>query len=193
MPLNPNGLLTEGAAVRLAGDNVVDCQTGGVSVLLGDAATVVIADPRDGLDVSGVWNSRRFHLHGPFVDDVGVRLFGHPPTPPDGTGPTPGGGAGPSADPAAGRSHIPGSRQARAGRVHERRLSCAALTIEPELTPELLDRVRPSAEPETVPNLDWLTRMTTRPLEALTRFVLVGIGALVAARQHEVVDRDDGS
>ncbi|MEU1737391.1 hypothetical protein [Streptosporangium sp. NPDC020145] len=29
--------------------------------------------------MSGVWNSRRFHLHGPFVDDVGVRLFGHPP------------------------------------------------------------------------------------------------------------------
>jgi hypothetical protein len=47
----------------------------------------------------------------------------------------------------------------------------ATLTIEPELTPELLDRVRPPAEPETLPNLDWLTRMTASPLEALTRFV----------------------
>ncbi|MFL6051427.1 MAG: hypothetical protein ACJ72W_00705 [Actinoallomurus sp.] len=83
MPVNPNDLLTEGAATRLAGDNVIGCETDGVSVLLGDAATVIIADLRDGLDVSGVWNGRRFHLHGPLVDDVGVRLFGHPPDSPE--------------------------------------------------------------------------------------------------------------
>ena len=32
-----------------------------------DTATVIIADPRDELDVSGVWNGRRFHLHGHLV------------------------------------------------------------------------------------------------------------------------------
>ncbi|MFF4414385.1 hypothetical protein ACFYY8_17805 [Streptosporangium sp. NPDC001559] len=172
MPLNPNELLTEGAAIRLAGDNVVDCGTDGVSVLLGDAATVIIADPRDGLDVSGVWNSRRFHLHGPFVDDVGVRLFGHLPNSPGWSW-----APRPEARPVHLLTRLPEGcvylgtgRPGQAGYTNGR-LSHATLTIEPELTSELLDRVRPPAEPETVPNLDWLTRMTARPLEALTRFV----------------------
>ncbi|WP_225844894.1 hypothetical protein [Streptomyces sp. HPF1205] len=41
-------------------------------------------------------------------------------------------------------------------------LAYAALTIEPELTPGLLDRVRPPAAPETLPNLGWLTQIELR-------------------------------
>ncbi|MFH9953838.1 hypothetical protein ACH4OX_06435 [Streptomyces roseolus] len=85
MPVNPRDLLTEGAAMRLAGDHVIGYETDGASVLLGDAATVIIADPRDGTDVSGLGSSRRFHLHGPFVGDVGARLFGRPPDSPEGS------------------------------------------------------------------------------------------------------------
>ncbi|MFJ5779112.1 hypothetical protein [Streptomyces sp. NPDC093094] len=172
MPVNPNDLLTEGAATRLAGDNVVGCETEGACVLLGDSAVVIIADPQDGPDVSGVWNSRRFHLHGPLADDVGVRLFGHPPDSPEWSW-----NQRPDTRPVHLLTRLPEGcvylgigKPGQAGYT-DGCLDHAALTIEPELTPELLNRVRPPAEPETLPNLDWLTHMTTRPLEALTQFV----------------------
>ncbi|MFE1290285.1 hypothetical protein [Streptomyces sp. NPDC058751] len=173
MPVSPNDLLTEDAAIRLlAGGDVVGCETDGASVLLGDAATVIIADPRDGLDVSGVWNSRRFHLHGPFVDEVGVRLFGHPPDSPEWSW-----NQRRDARPVHLLTRLPegcvylGVGTPRQAGYEDGCLTYAALTVEPELTPELLDRVRPPAEPGTLPALDWLTRMTADPLGALERFV----------------------
>jgi hypothetical protein len=172
VPANPNDLLTEGAAIRLAGDNAIACETDGASVLLGDAATVIIADPRDELDVSGVWNGRRFHLHGPLADDVGVRLFGHPPASPEWSW-----NQRSDARPVHLLTRLPegcvylGVGKPGQGDYTNGCLTYAALTIEPELTPELLDRVRPPAEPGTLPNLDWLPHVTASPLEALTRFV----------------------
>ncbi|MFF5257947.1 hypothetical protein ACFY4C_03305 [Actinomadura viridis] len=172
MPVNPNDLLTKGAAMRLAGDNVIGCETDGASVLLGDAAMVIIADPRDGLDVSGVWNSRRFHLHGPLIDDVGVRLFGHPPDSPEWSW-----AQRPDTRPVHLLIELPegcvylGVGKPGQARYENGCLAYAALTIEPELPPKLLDRVRPPTEPETMPNLDWLTHMSASPLEALTQFV----------------------
>lgn len=48
MPVKPKDLFTEGAAVRLAGDNVIGCETDGACVLLGDAvAPGVIAETTD--------------------------------------------------------------------------------------------------------------------------------------------------
>ncbi|MGI5328374.1 hypothetical protein [Actinomadura nitritigenes] len=172
MPVNPNGLLTEGAAIRLADDNVMGCETDGASVMLGEAATVIIADPLDGLDVSGVWNSRRFHLHGPLVDDVGVRLFGHLPDSLDRSW-----SQHSDARPVHLLTRLPeGCVYLGVGKPAQASytngcLAYAALTIEPELTLELPDRVRPPSEPETLPNLDWLTHMAVSPLEALTQFV----------------------
>lgn len=189
MPVNPNDLLTEDAAIRLAGGNVIGCETDGASVMLGDAATVIIADPLDGLDVSGVRNGRRFHLHGPLADDVGVRLFGYLPDSLEWSWTK-----GSDARPVHLLTRLPEGcvylgvgKPAQAGYANGC-LTYAALTIEPELAPELLDRVRPPSEPETLPNLDWLAHMTARPLEALTRFVegwfpetYQDLGELVAA------------
>ncbi|TXS52784.1 hypothetical protein [Streptomyces sp. t39] len=174
MPLSPSDLLTEADATRLAGGGVIGCETDGAVVLLGDAATVIIADARDGLGVSGVWSSRRLHLYGPFVDDVGLRLFGHP-----------------WGDPGSSWTQRPDPRPvhlltrlpegcvylgvARQGagqaRYTDGSLTHAALTIEPELPSDLLNRVRPPAEPEALADLGWLARVHTSPLEALTEFV----------------------
>ncbi|MWA02981.1 hypothetical protein F8568_021900 [Actinomadura sp. LD22] len=168
----PDDVLTEGAAIRLAGDNVIGRETVGASVMLGDAATVIIADPLDGLDVSGVWNGSRFHLHGPLVGDVGVRLFGHPPDSPKWSWTRSSDGR-----PVHLLTRLPegcvylGVGRPVQGGYADGCLTFAALTIEPELTLELLDRVRPPSELGTLPNLDWLARMTASPLEALAQFV----------------------
>ncbi|WP_232383166.1 hypothetical protein [Actinomadura violacea] len=137
--------------------------------MLGDAATVIIADPLGGL---GVWNGRRFHLRGPLVDDVGVCLFGHLPDSPEWSWTQR-----PGARPVHLLTRLPEGcpylgvgKPAQAGYANGC-LTYATLTIEPEPTPELLDRVRPPAEHETLPNLDSLVHMTASPLEALTQFV----------------------
>jgi hypothetical protein len=172
--VNPNDLLTEEAAIRLAGDNVISYETDGAFILLGDTATVIITDPQDRFEVSGVWNSHEFRLHGPFADGVGVRLFGPAPGSPEWRW------TGQPSDtrPVHLLTRLPegcvylGIGKPQHARYTENgHLAHAKLTIEPELTPDLLDMARPPAEPESLPNLDWLTHVTVAPLEALTQFV----------------------
>jgi hypothetical protein len=46
---------------------------------VGDDAMVIITEPADRPSATGVWSSRRFHLHGPLPGEMGARLFGHHP------------------------------------------------------------------------------------------------------------------
>ncbi|MEU7755617.1 hypothetical protein [Micromonospora sp. NPDC049171] len=172
VPLAPNDTLTEHAAIRLAGDDIIVCETHGASVFLGNDAMVIIAERGNGLDVSGVSNSRRFHLHGPLVGAVGVRLFGHPPTSPQWSW--------------AGRrdvrpihllTRLPAGCLYLGLGKHEQShhsngvMISAELTITPELTGDLLDRVRPPTEPDTLPDQTWLANIQASPTTALNQFV----------------------
>jgi len=172
VPVSPNDILTENAAIRLAGDDSIVCEADGVSVVLGNEAMVILAEPRDGLDVSGVWSSRRFHLNGPFVDDVGVRLFGHPPTSPQWSW-----AERRDVRPIHLLTRLPsgclylGIGKPGQGDYRDGVLFSAKLTIDPELTNDLLDRVRPSTEPNALPDLMWLASVKSSPTTALKQFV----------------------
>lgn len=165
-------LMTEGEAIRLVGDNVSIYASPGVSIALGDTATVVIADPRDDVGVGGVWNSGRFRLVGPLAAEVEVRLFGHPPT-------------SPQWDWRQRRDERPmhllsrlpegclylGLGKLRSGGGHGRAPYFAEFAIDPELSDATLDRVRPPTEPEKLPGIRWLTEVASSPVEALAGFV----------------------
>jgi hypothetical protein len=169
---SPEDVLTEDAAAGFAGAVLVICEADGVSLVLGSDAMVIISEPRDELGVSGVWSSGRFHLHGPFVDEVGVRLFGHRPGSPQWSWTRP-------RDPRPihllvrlpeGCLYL-GRGKPVQGEYHNGHLLSAKLAIVPELSVDTLDRVRPPAEPAALPGLDWLADVTADPAAALERFV----------------------
>ncbi|MDG4808730.1 hypothetical protein O7634_18450 [Micromonospora sp. WMMD1120] len=172
MPVTPNDIMTESAAIRLAGDDLVVHEADGASVVLGRDASVIIANARDGLDVTGVWSSQEFHLHGPFAEDVGVRLFGHSPT-------SPRWGRAEQRDvrPIHLLARLPtgclylGFGKPAQGHYSDGVLFSAALMIDPELTGDVLDRVRPSTEPAALPDLTWLANVRSAPATALRQFV----------------------
>lgn len=172
VPPAPTDILTENAAIRLAGGSTVICEAERVSIALGDDATVIISDPGDGFGISGVWNNRSFHLRGPFVEDVRVRLFGHPPDSPHWR-------------PAAQRDTRPihlftrlpegclylGIGKPRQGDYRNGIMVGAKLTIDPALNIDVLDRVRPAGEPESLPDTAWLADVMISPTAALERVV----------------------
>ena len=172
MPVTPNDILTENTAIRLAGDDAIVCETDGASIVLGNDAMVIIAERGNSLHVSSVWNSRRFHLHGPLVEDVAVRLFGHQPTSPQISW------AGQrDVRPIHLLTRLPagclylGLGKPARGHYTNEVLVSAELTIDPELTDELLDHVRPPTEPDTLPDQTWLANIQANPTIALKQFV----------------------
>jgi hypothetical protein len=172
VPTKPLDLIDEQDAIRLAGANSIGCESDEVVVTLGDDAVVIIAEPMDAPGVSGVRNHERFHLHGPFVADVGIRLFGYPPTSPHWSWTQ-------RDDPRPiyllvrlpeGCLYLGVCRPQR-GKLDDGLLYEAELTIEPALSTEALDRVRPPSEPGALPGLEWLPDVTDNPRAALDRFV----------------------
>lgn len=168
----PLDLLDERAAIRLAGAGAIGCESDKVVVFLGKAAVVIVADPVDAPDVSGVRSRETFHLHGPFAADLGTRFFGHPPTSPHWSWTQ-------REDPRPiyllirlpeGCLYL-GVCRPKGGKFDDGLLYEADLTIEPVLSAETLNRVRPASEPGVLPGLEWLPDVTDNPRAALDRFV----------------------
>jgi hypothetical protein len=57
------------------------------------------------------------------------------------------------------------------GSYNDQQLRSAQLTINPPLTRQVLDRVRPPIMPGRLTGLSWLADVTDDPLTALRRFV----------------------
>lgn len=168
----PANLLDEQDAIRMAGASAIGCESDGVVVTLGDDATVIVANPVDAPGVSGVRSRETFHLHGPFVGDAGVRFFGYPPTSPHWSWTQ-------RDDPRPihllirlpeGCLYL-GVCRPRHGKFDDDLLYEADLTIEPALSAETLDQVRPPSEPGPLPGLEWVPDVTDNPRAALDRFV----------------------
>ncbi|WP_344668263.1 hypothetical protein [Catenulispora yoronensis] len=172
MPLSPTDILPVDAAMRLAGDDRDTCEAEGASVVVGNDAMVIITDPQDSIGISGVWNSRRFRLHGPFVEDAAVRSVGHLPGSPHWSWATERG---------ARQIHLfarlpegcfyLGAGKPVQGEYRDGVMLSAELAIDPELTGEVLARVRPVREPDALPELAWLANIKDDPTAALQDFV----------------------
>ncbi|WP_344657015.1 hypothetical protein [Catenulispora subtropica] len=191
MFVKPLDLVDEDEAIRLAGANAAAHHGPGVVVVLGDDAVVIVADPQDGLEASGMRSRRDFRLHGPFPYDVGVRFFGHPPTSPHWSW-------------AQRRDVRPfhlftrllegclylGVGKPFHGGFDEHALHTADLRITPELTLEVLDRALPPTEPGELPGLEWLGLVSDAPMQALESFVTAWIpedGSSAEASEHDDV------
>lgn len=170
--MQPVDVIDEDEAIRLAGADAVAHRAQGVVVTVGDDAVVIVADPQDGLESSGVWTRTRFRLHGPFPYDVGVRFFGRPPTSPYWSWAQRG-----DVRPVHLSTRLPegclylGTGKAFHGGFDEHALYSVDLGIEPELTLEVLDRVLPPTDPGRLPGVEWLDLIPIAPLLALESFV----------------------
>ena len=170
--MKPLELIDEDDAIRLAGADADIHQGSGVVVVLGDDAVVIVSDPQDGLELSGVRSRRDFRLHGPFPYDVGVRFFGHPPTSPHWCW-----GQHRDVRPFHLFTRLPdgclylGVGKPYRGGFDEHALRSADLRIAPELALEVLDRVLPPTEPSELPGLEWLGLVSDAPMLALESFV----------------------
>ncbi|WP_344323728.1 hypothetical protein [Streptomyces macrosporus] len=129
---------------------------------------VIIADPGDHPEVSGVWNDQEFRLVGPVPAPVASRLMEPMPFTTVGTPPQP-----------LMRLFVRfdgGCLYLGAGRipmceVSEGVLVRCHLRISPPLSREVLDRVRPPVTPPPPPVPGWLGDVRANPGRALERFL----------------------
>ncbi|MEY9934141.1 hypothetical protein ABH926_008805 [Catenulispora sp. GP43] len=176
MSVEPLDLVAEDEAVRLAGAGAATHHGPGVVVVLGGDAVVIVADPQDGLESSGMRSRRDFRLHGPFPYEVGVRFFGHPPTSPHWTW-----AQRREVRPFHLFTRLPegclylGVGKPFRGGFDEHALHSADLRIAPELSLEVLDRVLPPTQPGELPGLEWLGLVSDAPILALESFVIAWI------------------
>ncbi|GAA2004853.1 hypothetical protein [Catenulispora subtropica] len=163
----PLDLLNEGEVARLTGADVIGCHGPGAVAYLGSDAVSIVADPVDDPEASGVRSRYSFHLQGPFVGDLGVRVLKHPPAR---NGPE-------DLRPIHLFARLPeGCLYLGAGTVGlatfaNDLLYEAELDIEPPLPAEMLDRVRRPSEPGELPGLDWIEALEQDPGEALDTLV----------------------
>ncbi|MFF0390763.1 hypothetical protein ACFYS8_19045 [Kitasatospora sp. NPDC004615] len=168
MPLKRSDLVDVGAAFDLAGAEPQVFAVGGATVALGTAATVVIAGAVDDPAAGGVWNDQELRLQGPAPVLAAARL----------TGVVPCGSAELDTD-------LPVHLFARVdglccylGLVRpsgsawtDGELNSCELAIDPPLSREILDIVRPTVAPPGLPGLGWLDHVDSEPGWALELFV----------------------
>lgn len=168
MPLARSDQVEMGVALGLAGAQSEAFTVGPAMVVIGTAATVIVAEGVDDPAEGGVWNDREFRLMGatpavvasrlterePFADrepnlDRPVHLFVRVDTLCIYVGVV---------------SHTQSAwADGELYRCH--------LRIDPPLRRELLDVIRPPAAGYTLPNLGWLDQVDTDPGRALELFV----------------------
>jgi hypothetical protein len=155
-------------ALGLAGPDGEVFPVPGARVALGSSSTVIIADPGDHPEVSGVWNDQEFRLVGPAPAPVASRLMGPMPFTTVGTPPQPLVHLFVRLD--GGCLYLGAGRISRC-EVSEDVLIRCHLHISPPLNREILDRVRPPVTPPPLPAPDWLGDVPANPGRALQRFL----------------------
>ncbi|CAM5525356.1 hypothetical protein STANM337S_04085 [Streptomyces tanashiensis] len=137
-------------------------------VVVGPSSTVIIADPSATTASSGVWSDQEFRLVGPTPATVTSRLMG----------PLPFTGAGTSPQPPVhlfvrldGSCLYLGTIQVSWCEASEDVLLRCHLRINPPLSREVLDWVRPTATAPPLPAVDWLGDVQTNTGQALKRFL----------------------
>ncbi|MFE1877008.1 hypothetical protein ACFW9N_40195 [Streptomyces sp. NPDC059496] len=168
MSLRRSDMVDVSVALDLAGTKVHAFTVGGATVAVGTMATVIIAHAVDDPAASGVWNDQEFRLHGPTPALAASRL----------TEPGPFTTTEPERDhPVHLFVRIDGLctylglvRHSQSKWAGGELYSCH-LCIDPPLSRELLDKVRPPGTPPALPSLGWLDHVETEPGRALELFV----------------------
>ncbi|MFD3466296.1 hypothetical protein ACFWWM_08000 [Streptomyces sp. NPDC058682] len=176
MPLTRSDMVDVSVALDLAGTKFHASAVGGATVVVGTMATVIIAHVVDDPAASGVWNDQEFRLHGPTPDLAASRLT--EPAPFTTTGPAPFTTTGPE------RGHpvhlfvridelctYLGLVRHSQSKWADGELYSCHLRIDPPLSRELLDKVRPPGTQPALPGLGWLDHVETEPGRALELFV----------------------
>ncbi|WP_217554678.1 hypothetical protein [Streptomyces sp. GbtcB6] len=153
-------LITEAAALSVAGERIRRYGMGPALIGAGTDATVVIVAPGDNHGVSGVQDSTKVLLRGDRIPELHSRFEFRGPLPihvfvrlDQGCLPL-------------GTALCRGRPSAPAGFDH------ADLELDKPLTRRLLDAVRPVPAPGPVPGTDWVDHVETDPIRALESFIL---------------------
>ena len=139
---------------------------GGATVVVGPEGTVIIAEPGDGLNRSGVWSAQEYRLIGAAPTPLAERLVG-------------------SRTWSADHSQLPihllarferelvylGRARVRQSRIANGTLTSCHLRFDSPLTRDLLDQLRPPLSPEELPDLEWIHHVNSDRSTALTQFV----------------------
>ncbi|WOT40588.1 hypothetical protein [Streptomyces coeruleorubidus] len=153
-------LTTEAAALSVAGAGLRRYEMGSALIGAGADATVVILEPRDNPEVSGVQDSTDVLLRGDavpalhsrfdFWEALPLHLFVR-----------------------LDRGCLPlGTARCRGRSSAPADFDRARLELDRPLTREMLDAVRPVPAPGPVPGVDWVDQVETDPIRALESFVL---------------------
>ncbi|MFE1292754.1 hypothetical protein [Streptomyces sp. NPDC058751] len=153
-------LITEAAAMSVAGVGFHRYEMGPALIGVGADATVVIVAPGDNPGVSGVQDSTKVLLRGEPVPALHER-FAFRDAPPIHLFADLGGGCLP-----LGTARCRGRSWSPAGFNH------ADLELDQPLSRAMLDAVRPVPEPGPVPGVGWVDHVETDPVRALESFVL---------------------
>ncbi|WP_143078853.1 hypothetical protein [Nonomuraea pusilla] len=172
MQLSPMDVVARVDVLALAGTPAETFTAGGAAVTVGPRGSVVIADPVDQVGASGVWSSEEFRLVGPVPGALAERFLRSAR-------------AWPSLAPSAelGSIHLfvrLGQAFLYLGTVHHSQsgwtgdvwtMEDCTLRVEPPLSRDVLDRVRPPGTPTTLPGLDWLDHVDDDRATALRLFI----------------------
>ncbi|MFQ3556594.1 hypothetical protein QZN11_07255 [Streptomyces gramineus] len=153
-------LITEAAALSVAGAGVIRYEMGTALIGTGTDATAVIVEPGDNPGVSGVQDAIKVLLRGDAVAALHPRFQFRAPLPihlfarlDQGCLPL-------------------GTALCRGGSSTPDRFNHAVLELDRPLAREILDAVRPVPAPGPVPTVDWVDQVDTDPIGALESFVL---------------------
>ncbi|MGN9837370.1 hypothetical protein ACTMTI_04510 [Nonomuraea sp. H19] len=172
MQLSRMDMVVDLDVLGLAGAGVEAFTIGGADVTVGLSGTVIITDAVDDPAASGVWNSKEFRLIGSMPGAVAERFLGRSP---DWSvleqSPEPG--------PIhlfvrleEGFLYLGTVRHGRSQPAYEPwDLDECMLWIDPPLSFDVLDRVRPPSTPTALPTLDWLDYVNGDRATALRLFI----------------------
>ncbi|MGN9845316.1 hypothetical protein ACTMTI_45075 [Nonomuraea sp. H19] len=168
MQLSPMDMVADVDVLGLVGTPSETFTAGGADVTVGPSGSVVISDAVDDLAASGVWSSEKFRLIGPVPEALAERFLRWAR-------------AWPSLEQSAelgpihlfvrleeGFLYLGTVRHGQSGwRTGEQTMDDCDLRIEPPLSLDVLDRVRPPSTPATLPALDWLDHVDNDRATAL--------------------------
>ncbi|MER6275581.1 hypothetical protein ABT202_04610 [Streptomyces sp900105245] len=177
MPQKLPPLITEAAALAVAGVGLHRYEMGPAVIGAGADATVVIVESGDNPGVSGVQDATNVLLHGDAVTALRPRLEFRAPWPLHVFARLDG-------------DCLPlGTALCRGGSSTPDHLHHARLELDKPLTREVLDAVRPVPEPGPVPGADWVGLVESDPIRALEAFVLgwfpAGAAGSIGERTNE--------
>ncbi|SEE37090.1 hypothetical protein SAMN05216532_7961 [Streptomyces sp. 2231.1] len=160
MPQKRPSLITEAAALAVAGVGLHRYEMGPAVIGAGVDVTVVIVESGDDPGVGGVQDATKVLLRGDAVPALRPRLEIRAPWPLHVFVRLDGG-------------CLPlGTALCRGGSSIPAHLPYALLKLDKPLTREVLDAVRPVPEPGPVPGVDWVGHVESDPIRALEAFVL---------------------